>query len=261
MKLLKTGMIACTGLSVLLLVGCTSKIDDKAITAFEESIVEFENIKSASYEFDIDVNVDKDKVNILLDGGFDVQDTPRFDMAVSMESKGETMANAMNIVFDNDVVYMDIMDQKQAISIESLKPMMSSLVKDKDTKLEFDEKDSEELKESLDKASLKDGKLFLMFDTNYIKEKMDEQDNDEFKSISVTSVVLDAIIKDKKMISGKVSVQMQDKDAKESGEFVFKFKLKNINKKVAFDTVSTEAYGTPIDAMQLFGGLGGLDVQ
>lgn len=261
MKLLKTGMIACTGLSVLLLVGCTSKIDDKAITAFEESIVEFENIKSASYEFDIDVNVDKDKVNILLDGGFDVQDTPRFDMAVSMESKGETMANAMNIVFDNDVVYMDIMDQKQAISIESLKPMMSSLVKDKDTKLEFDEKDSEELKESLDKASLKDGKLFLMFDTNYIKEKMDEQDNDEFKSISVTSVVLDAIIKDKKMISGKVSVQMQDKDAKESGEFVFKFKLKNINKKVAFDTVLTEVYGTPIDAMQLFGGLGGLDVQ
>lgn len=250
MKLLKTKIVTCAGLSVLLLVGCTSKIDDKAISAFGNSILEFQNVKFATYEFDMNVVVDKEEVKFLLDGAYDANKTLQAELNAIIESDGIKIP-ALKMNLNEYIVYMDMMGQKQAISLETFKPMLSILDKGTSSKKTFDEDDVEEMKESLDKASIKDGTVSLQFDANYIKDEIEKQNKEEFRDVLVESFTIDAVIKDKKMTSGKFTLKFKNADSTEDAKVVIKFKLKNMNKKVDIKEVTKDEYGVPVDAMQL----------
>ncbi|MEG0576392.1 MAG: hypothetical protein RR500_00860 [Bacilli bacterium] len=252
MKLLKKGTIACATLSILLLGGCASKVDEKAIRAFGESGLEFTSIKSAAYTLNIDAKMNNNSGKITLEGAFDARKDLAMDMNATIEQKDIKNPNTMDLIIKDSVLYMQMMGNKQAISFASLKPMLAKGQETVSSKTQISDKDIENMKKLMSKASLKDDKLALEFDIKALQEQLDKQSNKALAGVNIEKLTIDATINKNKMTSGKLSIKINNKDTKEVVDITINFDLKNINEDVKLKEVQVKDYGVAIDGMEIF---------
>lgn len=256
MKLFKTGLIASASLSLLLLGGCSSnRVDDNAVKAFGESMNEFGNMKSAAYEFDVNVSSGQEEVKLVLSGSYDAQSILRMDMFVALETQGQKMPGEIKFSLRDYILYMDMMGQKQALTFASLEPMLSLLNQEQEIPTEVSDREVELLKKTLKNASLEGDKLALEFDSKILQEELEKQGEEQYKNVTVEEVSLEAILKDKQMTSGSIVFKMKETTSKELAEVKFDFKLSNINGEVEIQEVVKEEYGEAMDAMQMLNSL------
>ncbi|MEG0529044.1 MAG: hypothetical protein RR578_01720 [Bacilli bacterium] len=168
MELFKKSALFFTTLSVLLLGGCSSKVDDKVIQAFGESIIEFNNIKSATYILNAAVKMNKNSGKITLEGAFDARKDLQMDLTATIEHKDKKIPNTLNVVMKDYVLYMQMMGNKQTISFASMKPMLEINQQKVRTKTKLGDEDIKNMKKMVSKTSLKDGELSLEFDKKEI---------------------------------------------------------------------------------------------
>ncbi|MEF9920567.1 MAG: hypothetical protein RR945_06435 [Erysipelotrichaceae bacterium] len=253
MKKTKFGVVACIGFSVLLLGGCGSKVDEKAVSAFGNGVLRFKDVKSAEYKVEASGKIDGENGKFIVDGAYDLRDKMGADLNVSIESQGVKMANVITLSLKDSVLYMDAMSNKQSITFETVKPMLTSLIEgQKDVK--FTKKNKEELTNVLSKASLEDNKLSLEFDMKALNKEIKKLDNKEAKDMEVKKLNFTGTVNKKYLETGKIMFEIHNKGTKETIKFTVKYSLKNMNKDVKLKDVVPTEFGIPVDAMQFFGG-------
>lgn len=231
-----TGLL-CSIAMMFSLTACSGeKVNDDAIDAFEEAIVNLVKMESADYTIGFEQNSSDVNSNMTIGGTFiNKNANPQFSMSVDADMDGQTQKDFMQIYITDNMMYMNLMDmakQKQALDLTA-----ATLGKSSDVKKGTLKKSG--IKDYLKEATLKDDKITLVFDGEKVKKEIEDLSKEDttgslalVKKVNFNEIKVEMTVSDKMMKSTKVTFDMNVKvDGKtEKGKFVFDFSFKNVNK-------------------------------
>lgn len=165
-KIMQLGIAA---ILVLGLSGCGSKVSEEAIDRYVEVSKNSTNMKSADYNMNVKITIDKETLQLNAYGSYDANSDLNLNMALEMEGLGSTKTNVGNVYIEDGDIYLDFLGDKQVLSFDTYIPMVEYLVKNSNQEI-----DKEQVKKMLKEAKLKDNHLILTLDKEVYKDLIDE---------------------------------------------------------------------------------------
>ena len=211
---------------------CGSKINDDALDAFEEAIINLTKIESTDFIVEVKQSSGEADATINIDGTFiNKNKNPQAMIRMNSELTNENSDSAISMYLDQGSIYVNfanIVKQKKAVDLSLITSASSATIKKGTLK-------TSGIKKQLKSAKLKDGNITLEFDTKTLKDVMKEtieKDSSgimsgykdfEFEKLDLEMNVNDGIME-------KVIVKMNMKLEDQKADITFTLSFKNMNK-------------------------------
>lgn len=154
----------------------SSKVDDDALTSLEDGLNQIENMESAMYDANMGMDVEGEKANIGLHGGYLEKDGKlNFSMIIDAEEDGTSVDNMFEIYYKDDRLFIQFLGDKYQMDMNELLDLMED-TEDEPEQTEKKEKafKKEEIKPYLTKASMDGNTILLEFDNKKVQEALKE---------------------------------------------------------------------------------------
>lgn len=218
------------------LAACGSKINDDALDAFEDGIINISKIESTDFLVGINLVSGKDETAFNLAGTvINKNANPQLSLSVDAELEGVTQEGYIQIFLNDNTMYMNMMDllkQKSVVDMSSVTNMKAPVVKKGSLK-------DSGIKDYLKEATLKNDKLTLVFDGEKLNGEMKEAIKKDTSGMSAllgdakfNEIKVISTLKNKQISAAEITLDMSmevDGEVK-STQVVLSFELKNINK-------------------------------